>query len=486
MNANLFRSAIHVAAVCGMYLATAMLIPALVDLYYHDNHWRVFAVSAFLIGGFSLLTATATRGAPLSFNKRFGFILVNVLWVVFSIAGALPIYFSSLGISVGQALFESVSAVTATGATALSGLDHMPKGLLLWRSLLHWLGGIGIVALGLFILPFLRVGGMSFFKMESSDSVSDRPFARIATFIRAFIAIYTGITIVCAIAFDFAGMTRFDAINHALGVVSTGGFSTHDASFAYWGENWTLLWIATFFMIIGSLPFSLMILFAVRRRLETLYDPQILVFFGYVSVFSVLVAIYHHFHSGVSFGKALTHSFFNFTSIFSTSGYASQDYSQWGPFVVMAAFVATFMGGCSGSTAGGIKAYRFVILFKMIHIGLKRLIYPDAVYSLRYGRIAVDADAQKTVVIFFSTFMLIWALGAMGMGALGYDLITCVSASATMIANVGMGLGPVIGPAGNFSSMNEPAFFLLSGLMLLGRLEVLSVLVLFLPTFWRN
>ncbi len=486
MNANLLRSAFHVAAVSGMYLATAMLVPARVDLYYRDPHWKVFAVSAFLTGGLSLLTATATRGTPPVFSKRFGFILVNVLWVVFSVAGALPIYFSSLGITLGQAIFESVSAVTTTGSTAISGLDHMPRGLLMWRSLLHWLGGIGIVALGLFVLPFLRVGGMSFLKMESSDNNSDRPFARLATFTRAFIAIYVGITIACAVAFDFAGMTRFDAINHAMGVVSTGGFSTHDASFGYFGDNWAILWIATVFMIIGSLPFSLMILFAVRRRLQTLHDPQIVVFFGYVCTFSILVAIYHHFKNGISFEAALTHAFFNFTSIFSTSGYASQDYSQWGPFVVMAAFVATFMGGCSGSTAGGIKAYRFVILFKMIHVGLKRLVYPDAVYSLRYGRVAIDPDAQKTVLIFFATFTLIWAIGAMGMGALGYDLVTSVSASATMIANVGMGLGPIIGPAGNFSTMNEPAYYLLSMLMLLGRLEVLSVLVLFLPTFWRG
>lgn len=485
LNANLIRAAFHVAAICGLYLATAMLIPALVDLYFRDDHWRVFAVSAFLTGGLSLLTATATRGATPVFSKRFGFVVVNVLWLVFSIAGALPIYFSGLGLTLGQSVFESVSAVTTTGATALSGLDHMPKGLLMWRSLLHWLGGIGIVALGIFVLPFLRVGGLSFFKLESSDT-NDRPFARLASFTRALLLIYFGITIICAVAFDFAGMSHFDAINHAMGVVSTGGFSTHDLSFGYFGDNRAILWIATFFMLLGSLPFSLMILFAVRRRMQSLYDPQIAVFFGYVATFSIAVAIYNHMRNKVEFGEALTQSFFSFASIFSTAGYASQDYTLWGPFVVVAAFVATFMGGCSGSTAGGIKAYRFLILFEMIHIGLKKLIYPDAVYSLRYGRIIVDAETQRTVMLFFASFILIWALGSIGMGLLGYDLITCVSASSTMLANAGMGLGPYIGPAGNYSAMSESAFYLLSALMLLGRLEILPVLVLFLPTFWRS
>lgn len=485
MNANLLRSAFHVAAVSGMYLATAMLVPALVDLYYRDPHWKIFAVSAFLTGGLSLLTATATRGTPPAFSKRFGFILVNVLWLVFSIAGALPMYFSNIGLTFGQAIFEAVSAVTTTGSTSISGLDHMPKGLLLWRSLLHWMGGVGIVALGLFLLPFLRVGGMSFFKMESSDSTNDRPFARLASFTRAFIGIYVGITVACAIVYDIGGMSRFDAINHAMATISTGGFSTHDASFGYFGDNRVLLWSATFFMILGSLPFSILILFAVRRRMDTLRDPQILVFLGYVSAFSVLAALYNHFKNGVDFSKALAHSFFNFASIFSTTGFASEDYTLWGPFVVVAAFIATFVGGCSGSTAGGIKAYRFVIIFEVMHVGLKKLLYPDAVYSVRYGRATVDAETQKSVLVFFCAYILIWALGSLAMGALGYDIATSLSAVITSLANVGPGVGNVIGPAGNFSAMNDPAFYLLSFIMLLGRLEVLSVLVLLLPTFWR-
>lgn len=484
MNASQLRSAIYISALCGLYLSTAMLVPAMVDLYYGHNDWRVFAFSAFMVGGLSMMTALATRGTPPTFNKRLGFLLVNMLWATFSLVGAIPLLFAGQGLNFAQALFESISAITTTGSTVMSGLDHMPPGLLVWRSLLQWLGGIGIVALGLFVLPFLRVGGMSFFKMESSDT-SDKPFARLASFTRAFIAVYGGITLACAIAYDFAGMSHFDAINHAFTTVATGGFSTHDASFGYF-RNPTLLWISSFFMTLCSLPFSILIVFIVRGRLDALRDPQIVVFIGYVFAFSVSAALYHHLTNGIDFATALAHSVFNFASILSTTGYASQDYTMWGPFIVIAAYFATFMGGCSGSTAGGIKAYRFVIIFNIINTGLRRLIYPNAVYSVRYGRATVDAETQRTIFLFLAAFIFLWAAGSLAMGALGYDFDTATSSVITALGNVGPGIGPVVGPSGNFATLSDPALYLLSLLMLMGRLEVLSVLVLLMPIFWRT
>lgn len=484
MNVSLFRFSIYIAAICGLYLSTAMLVPAMVDLYYGHSDWQIFALCAFMVGGLSLMTAMATRCPPPVFTKRLGFLLVNLLWTVFSVVGALPILLSGQVTGFAQALFESVSAVTTTGSTVMAGLDHMPPGLLLWRSLLQWLGGIGIVALGLFVLPFLRVGGMSFFKMESSD-IADKPFARLANFTRAFFAIYLGITLLCTIAYDFGGMSHFDAINHALTTVATGGFSTHDASFGYFRSG-LLLWISTFFMTVCSLPFSILIVFIVRGRLDSLRDPQIGVFIAYLSAFSVATAVYNHFANDVEFASALTHSFFNFSSVLSTTGYASQDYTQWGPFVVMAAFFATFMGGCSGSTAGGIKSYRFVILANIVTIGLRKLVYPNAVYSVRYGSQTVEADTQRTVFLFFSAYLFLWVVGSMAMSLFGYDLLTSTSSVITALSNVGPGVGEVVGPAGNFSTMNEPALYILSLMMLLGRLEVLTVLVLLMPTFWRG
>ncbi len=461
-----------------------MLVPAMVDLYYGHPDWRVFTTCAFMVGGLSLLAAMATRGAPPTFTKRLGFLLVNVLWAVFSLVGAIPLMFSGPRLDFAQALFESISGITTTGSTVIVGLDSMPPGLLMWRSLLAWLGGIGIVALGLFVLPFLRVGGMSFFKMESSDT-GDKPFARLATFTRAFMAIYVGITLACAISYALAGMSRFDAINHAFTTVATAGFSTHDASFDYFKSD-AVLWVSTFFMAISSLPFSILIVFVVRGRLDALRDPQIGVFLGYLCAFSLSTSLYNHLRNGEPLRDAITHGFFNFSSLLSTTGFSSQDYLGWGPFTVMAAFFATFMGGCSGSTAGGIKAYRFVILFNIVTTGLKKLIYPNAVYSVRYGNQTVDAETQRTIFLFFSAYIFLWVVGSLAMAALGHDMATSVSAVITALSNVGPGVSPLIGPVGNFASLNDPELYLLSLLMLLGRLEVLTVLVLLMPLFWRN
>ncbi|MCB5204807.1 TrkH family potassium uptake protein [Neorhizobium sp. T786] len=484
MNASLFRPAIYIAALCGLYLATAMFLPAMMDLYYGHDDWQVFALSGFMVGGLSMMTALATRGPPPAFNKRLGFLLVNLLWATFSIVGAIPLYLAENELSFAQALFESVSGITTTGSTVITGLDTMPRGILLWRSLLCWFGGIGIVALGLFILPFLKVGGMSVFKLESSDT-NDKPFARLASFTRAFIAIYLLLTLTCMVAYDIAGMGHFDALNHAMSTVATAGFSTRDMSFAYYDSE-AILVIGTIFLTIGSLPFSVLILLAVRRRLNTLRDPQILVFISYLCAFSILLGVYHHLRNGVEIDTALIHSFFNMASILSTGGFASDDYTLWGPFAVTLAFFATAIGGCSGSTAGGIKTYRFVIIFNIIRSGLKRLIYPNAVYPVRYGNITVEPDAQRGVFLFVSLFLALWAFGSMAMSAMGYDFLTATSAVLTCLANVGPGIGPIIGPVGNFSTIGDPALYLLSLMMLLGRLEILTVLVLLTPIFWRQ
>ncbi|MCO5734005.1 TrkH family potassium uptake protein [Rhizobium sp. SSA_523] len=484
MNANLFRSSIYVAGLCGLYLAAAMFVPALADLYYGNRDWTIFVISGVLVGGLSLAAAMATRGTPPVFNKRFGFFIVNLLWAVFSIIGAFPFYVSPIGLSFAQSLFESISAITTTGSTVITGLDNMPPGILLWRSLLHWLGGIGIVALGLFVLPFLRVGGMSFFKLESSDT-NDKPFAKLASFTRAFMAVYVGITIACTVAFDLAGMSHFDALNHAMATVATGGFSTHDASFGYF-NSLPLMWIATIFMTLCSLPFSILILFAVRRRLDSLRDPQVAFFLGYLTVFSLMAGLYNHLRNGVEIPVAMAHAFFNISSLLSTTGYASEDYTLWGPFAITLAFIVTFIGGCSGSTAGGIKAYRFVVIFNVIRAGIKKLIYPNAIYPVRYGNATVDPEVLRGIFMFVSLYILLWAFGSLCMSLLGYDFLTSISASITCLSNVGPGLGSIIGPVGNFSTLSEPALYLLSLLMLLGRLEVLTVLVLMSPLFWRR
>lgn len=484
LNATIYRSTINIAATCGLYLSLSMLLPMMVDLYYGHPDWKIFAISAFAMGGLSVTTAAATRAGPPPFSKKMSFLVVNLLWLVCSLIGAIPFWMSSLKMDFAEAFFESVSAVTTTGSTVIVGLDHAPPGLLMWRSLLHWLGGIGILALGLFIMPYLRVGGLSFFKLESSDT-GDKPFARIASYSRAFILIYVALTLICAITYNVLGMNRFDAINHAMSTVATGGLSTRDASFGYY-NSLPILWAASFFMTVCSLPFSVLILFIVRGRLDTLRDPQIVVFLAYVAFFAVAASLYQRLENGVPFHEALAHSFFTVTSILSTTGFASDDYTKWGHFIVVLAFVATFMGGCSGSTAGGIKAYRIIILFNFVRAGLYRLIYPNGIHAVRYGPMTVDADIQRNVFLFFISYIMICAAGSLLLGVLGYDALTAISAATTALSNVGPGVTPAIGPAGTFAGMTDPALYVLSFLMLLGRLEVLTVLVLLTPLFWKS
>ncbi len=484
MNATIYRSAIHIAAIAGIYLSLAMLVPAFTDIYYGHKNAEVFLLSAFMTGGLSLGTAAATRAGPPPFNRRMGFLVVNLLWIVACLIGALPFWLSSMKLSFAEALFESASAISTTGATVIVGLDHAPPGILMWRSLLHWLGGVGILALGLFVLPYLRVGGMSLFKLESSET-GDKPFARLASYTRAFLAIYVMITVICAVTYATLGMSRFDAVNHAMSTVATGGLATHDASFGYF-KSLPLLWAATFFMTLSSLPFSVLILFVVRRRFDMFSDPQIRFFLGYLVVFALAASLYLRLHNGVDFHEALAHSFFTVSSILSTTGFASDDYTQWGHFIVALAFVATFMGGCSGSTAGGLKAYRIIIMFNFLRTGLYRLIYPDGIHAVRYGAMTVDIDLQRGVLLFFLTYIALSAFGAILLGLLGYDVLTAISAAATALSNVGPGVSEAIGPGGNFAVFSDPALYLLSFLMVLGRLEILAVLVLFTPLFWKS
>ncbi|MER2536825.1 MAG: TrkH family potassium uptake protein [Rhizobiaceae bacterium] len=485
MNRSAVRAAIHIAAVFAIYLSASMLIPAAVDLYYGNRDWQVFAFSALLLGGLALAVTLATQGRPPQVTTRFGFLLVNLLWLTLAVAGAVPFVMSSLGMSLTDAFFESVSGITTTGSTVINGLDHAPPGILIWRSLLSFMGGLGVIALGLFLLPFLNIGGVSYFKIESSD-IQDRPFERFQTFTISLIGIYSALVFLCAVCYTAAGMEGFHAVNHAMSTVATGGFSTHDTSFLRYADNPAILWTGTIFMFVGSLPFSIMILFAVRGRLDALQDPQIRVFAGYTIVFAIALAVYLRVHRDMDFFDALTHATFNILSVISTAGFASDDYTRWGPFAVACIFVATFLGGCSGSTTGGIKAYRFLILFELMANGLRRLIYPNTVLPVRYGDRPVPDDMQRAVVLFIACFLVLWGITTVLLGAAGLDFVTAVTGALTSLTNVGPGLGDTIGPLGNFSGLPDAAKWVCAAAMLLGRLEILAVLVIFTPTFWRR
>lgn len=480
------RAAIHVASVFAIYLSLAMLAPAVIDLYYSNDNWKVFAISAFFTGGLALACALASQGRPPQISSRLGFLVVNLLWLTTSAVAAVPFYATtSLDLTLAEAMFEAVSGITATGATVINGLSDVPPGILLWRSLLQWMGGLGVIALGLFVLPFLNMGGISYFRIESS-TVPDRPFERLSTYIKSLLGIYSALTFLCALCYAAGGMTGFNAINHAMTTISTAGFSTHDASMGLYADNYIILWTATVFMFIGALPFAVMMLIATSGRLEALRDPQIRVFTLYVTAFVLAVAIDLRVSDNVPFASALTYSAFNFVSIITTTGFATEDYTLWGPFMVACVLIATFLGGCSGSTSGGVKAYRFIILAKLLRNGVKRLVYPNAVVAVRYGDRPIDDSVQYAIVLFISAFVCIWLLLTVLLAATGLDILTALSGALTCLANVGPGIGELIGPAGNFSAVPDMAKWLLALAMLLGRLEILAVLVVLSPTFWRR
>lgn len=480
------RSTAFVCALFSGYLALFMIIPALLDMARGNSEWQVFAASALLVGGLAASVGLATYSrSPLPTSSRFGFLLVNALWVTTALGGAIPFMGAPTHLSFTDAVFESISALTTTGSTVVSGLDELPPGILFWRSLLQWIGGIGVIALGLFILPLLKVGGVDYLRIESSDT-GERPFDRLATYTKALLSLYVLMTVLCAILYALAGMSGFDAINHAMTTLSTGGFSTHDNSLGFYSDKPLVLWIATAFMFFGALPFSILILLTLRGRLDAARDPQIKIFAGYCGVFIISVAIYWTVTAGTPFLHSLTHSAFNFVSIITTTGYASGDYSLWGPFVVACAFMATFLGGCSGSTSGGIKAYRFAVLFKMAASGMRRLIYRHAVSTPKYGDRPIGSDLQAAVLLFVVSFFLLWAMLILILSATGLDFVTASSGALTALTNVGPGLGTVIGPVGNFATLPDASKWALSLAMLLGRLEILAVLVLLSPAFWRD
>lgn len=464
-------------------LAVAMLLPMAIDIYDGNPDWQAFFASAIFVGVLSLLVIVTTRGRRATFSLRFGFLLVNVLWVATTIVSALPFMLSGLHASLADAVFESVSGLTTTGSTVLSGLDSMPRGLLMWRSVTQWLGGIGIIAMGVLLFPFLQVGGMQFYRMESSVQ-SDKPVAKFAEFSRALVLIYVVITLANIVCYMFAGMDLFDAVNHAMTTISTGGYSTHDKSMAYFGRPVHV--VAMVFMFIGAMPFVVFLRALVSKDIRKAYDPQITGLLVIFALFTLLLTGSAMLFSHVGAGEVALDALFNVISVVTTTGFVSADYSQWGPLAIAAIVVATFLGGAAGSTAGGVKTYRLIILFQSLRVALKELLYPHGVFVVRYDGRKVTDRAVRSITLFLAMYVVILLVMTMALAATGLDLETSLSGSLTALTNTGPGIGSVIGPVGNFATLSDPAKWVLSLGMLAGRLEIMTVLVLTTPAFWRT
>lgn len=465
-------------------LGLALLCPFLLDL--RDGHVNA---SAF---GWSSLLAIFMGGALCISNYGFepylsirhAFLLTTISWLTVSFFSAFPLYISDLNLSLTDAIFESVSGVTTTGSTVLSGLDEMSRGILLWRGITQWIGGIGIIAFAMIMLPFLKIGGMQLFKSESSDH-SDKIMPKTNDVVWSIIYVYVILSAACFVAYYILGMSRFDALVHALTTIPTGGFSTHDASFGYF-DSYSLQMVATIFMFLGGIPFILYVKYAYRGEFDFFKDSQVRAYTAIV-VFLTVALTWSLWHNGLySLSESFKYAIFNIVSLITTTGYATTDYTLWGAFPIALFFFLTYVGGCAGSTAGGMKMLRINIAFESLNRYLKTLIYPNGVFTATYQGKPITNDIVQAVMGFLFLFVLCNILLTIALSLTGLDLITSVTAAATAIANVGPGLGDTIGPAGNFSSLTDTAKWLLCLGMLLGRLEVMTMLVIITPAFWRD
>ncbi len=477
------RPVLYVIGILLLILTASMIIPLLTDLMADNDDWRVFLGSMLFTGfvGGSMVLTHAGRAFTISLKQTF--LLTTVSWLFLAFFSALPFVFSGLDMSMADAIFEAVSGLTTTGATVIVGLEYAPPGILIWRALLQWMGGVGIIVMALSVLPMLKVGGMQLFRSESSQK--EKAFPRARQLASGIGLLYLGLTFLCAVGYAFNGMAPFDAVAHAMTTIATGGFSTFDTSFAHYDTAGAET-VAIIFMLASALPFVLY-LKALRGAPGLLWqDSQVRAFLGVVFVSVTATALYLIYNNDLGIGESLRRSAFNVVSIITGTGFVNHDYGLWGHFPTGILLFLMVMGGCVGSTTCGIKIFRFQILTSVAYAQIRRLIYPNAVAPPRFNGKIVPTDVTTSVMSFFFIFALCFAVLAMGLSATGLDFITSVSGAASAISNVGPGLGDTIGAIHTYKFIPDAAKWLLCAGMILGRLELFTVLVLFLPSFWRN
>ncbi len=462
-----------------------MLLSSVVAAIYGEYDFPYFLWSALvciLIGG---LFITTNYKAEKNIGKREGYIIVSMVWIVFSFFGLLPFYLSGAIPSFTDAFFETMSGFTTTGSSILNNIESLPHGILFWRSIIQWLGGMGIIVLSLAILPLLGVGGMQLFVAEVPGPVPDKLSPRIADTAKRLWVIYVMYTIVEALLLWAGGMTLFDAICHSFTTMATGGYSTKQASVAFYDSAF-IQYVIIIFMFIAGANFTLSYTALHGKMRKVFKDEEFRYYLGFVILVSLLVGGVLYFTGDVNnVEKAFRDALFQVVSLITTTGYATADYLAWFPTLSIIMFMLMFIGGSAGSTGGGIKVVRIVLLLKNAYFELKRLIHPNAVIPVRFNSKAVSATVITNVLAFIVIYMLVVGISMIIMSFMGYDLNTSLGAVATCIGNIGPGLGEV-GPAANFAHIPDFGKWFLSFLMLMGRLEIFTVVLLFSPYFWKN
>ena len=479
-----FRSVLYIIGLLISALGCMMLIPAMFDLLNNNKEWGIFAstgIISFLMG---ITIILAFRNRETKIGSKETFLLSVLSWIFLAAISALPLYLSNLNLSYTDAFFEATSGITTTGSTILTNIEDASKGILIWRSILQWLGGVGIIVMAVAALPLLHMSGFQLFFSEQAEP-SDKLKERVKNLATSIIIIYLIFTFICALLLNIAGMSLFDSICHSMTTIATGGYSTQNNSIGYY-DSLSIEIVIIFGMIIASLPFILFVKMYNNDIKSLFLDKQVKGFFFLLLASIFIIAIWLNTKLNFNFIDALRVSAFNVISIITGTGYSTEDFSKWGGFAIGLLFIFMLVGGCTGSTTGGIKIFRIQILFKVIIQQIQKVIRPHQIVKITYSKALIDDKTTLSILALIFLFIASVFIIAAILYFIGLDLLTAFSAAATSIAVVGPGLSAEIGPTGNFNSLPNQAKWVLSAAMIIGRLEFLAVLILIMPSFWKR
>ena len=479
-----FRSILNIIGILLCIESVAMLIPMFFDLYFKNDDWVQFLYSSLITFFIGIILYFSFRKKDIKLGIRQAFLLTISSWIIISIFGSFPFIYCSSSLSYTDAFFETVSGITTTGSTVINNLQSLSEGILIWRSLLQWFGGIGIIVLAMAILPTLQIGGMQLLHMEHDDPY-EKTIPKVNRFVLELFTLYIFLSIICSLLYFVNGMSVYDSVLHAMTTISTGGFSNYDQSLAYF-NSFQIEIVSMIFMVIGSLPFVLYLQFIHKNKYSLIKDDQIKLFFIILIVIVCLTTFWLYTNQSYEILTSFRIALFNITSILTGTGYTSSNFSNWGSFGTVIMMIIMFIGGCAGSTTGGIKIFRLQILFRGAITQIKKLTQPHAVLVMRFNGKTVNENTYNSVMGFFFMYIFLFIISAVCLSFFDLDFLTAFSAAASAISNVGPGLGDIIGPNGNYSMLNNSAKWILSLTMIIGRLEIFTVLVLLSINFWKR
>ena len=476
-----YKTVFFTLGILQIILGISMIIPVFVQILFSELDSSFIGASIVTII-FGSLFFLSNLDHDKKLNLQQAFLLTALSWLSIAVFGSIPFLLSSMNLSITDSFFESMSGITTTGSTIISNLETAPRSILFWRAILQWLGGIGIIVMAITLMPIMNVGGMQLFRISNNDS-SEKILPKSKEIALRLIYIYSILTILCAIFYKLFGMSYFDSLTHSMTTIATGGFSNYNESIGYF-DNAYIEIVSMTFIILGSLPFIAYIKFLNGDRQIFKTDSQIKTFFKIILFSIIILGLYLSFNNSEAFD--LRSILFNVISILTGTGYVNDQFDNWGSFTIVLFLMLMFIGGCAGSTTCGIKIFRFQILYLFIANQLKKFIYPKGVFVIKYAENSINEKFIASIISFiFFYFLIFFCLSAL-LSLTGLDFITSISGAATSISNVGPGLGSIIGPNGNFSSLPDLSKWILTVGMILGRLELFAILILFVPAFWRN